>query len=111
MPNKCAPTEPSLWSSGSSNIDVTDWMASDMSDVFIYSVATAKSTRSVRKLFTGVMMEAFDDRPVFVHCAANKRVSAFVFLFLSVVSAHRPPRSGARLARDLAARSGVGAFH
>lgn len=25
--------------------------------------------------------EAFDDRPVFVHCAANMRVSAFVFLY------------------------------
>ena len=27
------------------------------------------------------VMEAFTDRPVFVHCAANMRVSAFVFLF------------------------------
>jgi protein tyrosine phosphatase (PTP) superfamily phosphohydrolase (DUF442 family) len=27
------------------------------------------------------VMKAFDDRPVFVHCAANKRVSAFVFLY------------------------------
>src|SRR3954469_19355144 len=27
------------------------------------------------------IMEAFDERPVFVHCAANKRVSAFVFLY------------------------------
>ena len=27
------------------------------------------------------VMEAFDGRPVFVHCAANKRVSAFVFLY------------------------------
>ena len=27
------------------------------------------------------VMDAFDDRPVFVHCAANKRVSAFVFLY------------------------------
>ena len=27
------------------------------------------------------MMEAFDGRRVFVHCAANKRVSAFVFLY------------------------------
>jgi len=27
------------------------------------------------------VMEAFDERPVFVHCAANKRVSAFVFLY------------------------------
>jgi len=27
------------------------------------------------------MMKAFDDRPVFVHCAANMRVSAFVFLY------------------------------
>jgi protein tyrosine phosphatase (PTP) superfamily phosphohydrolase (DUF442 family) len=30
--------------------------------------------------FCGVM-EAFDGRPVFVHCAANKRVSAFVSLY------------------------------
>jgi protein tyrosine phosphatase (PTP) superfamily phosphohydrolase (DUF442 family) len=27
------------------------------------------------------VMEAFDDRPVFIHCAANMRVSAFVFLY------------------------------
>ena len=27
------------------------------------------------------VMEAFDDKPVFVHCAANMRVSAFVFLY------------------------------
>ncbi len=27
------------------------------------------------------VMDAFDDRPVFVHCAANMRVSAFVFLY------------------------------
>jgi len=27
------------------------------------------------------VMEAFDDRPVFVHCAANMRVSTFVFLY------------------------------
>ena len=27
------------------------------------------------------VMKAFDDRPVFVHCAANMRVSAFVFLY------------------------------
>ena len=27
------------------------------------------------------IMEAFDGRPVFVHCAANMRVSAFVFLY------------------------------
>jgi protein tyrosine phosphatase (PTP) superfamily phosphohydrolase (DUF442 family) len=32
------------------------------------------------RTFCGVM-EAFDDRRVFVHCAANKRVSAFVFLY------------------------------
>ena len=28
-----------------------------------------------------LLMEAFADRPVFVHCAANMRVSAFVFLY------------------------------
>ncbi len=27
------------------------------------------------------VMEAFDERPVFAHCAANMRVSAFVFLY------------------------------
>jgi protein tyrosine phosphatase (PTP) superfamily phosphohydrolase (DUF442 family) len=27
------------------------------------------------------VMKALDDRPVFVHCAANMRVSAFVFLY------------------------------
>jgi len=27
------------------------------------------------------VIDAFDDRPVFVHCAANMRVSAFVFLY------------------------------
>jgi protein tyrosine phosphatase (PTP) superfamily phosphohydrolase (DUF442 family) len=27
------------------------------------------------------VMEAFEDRPVFIHCAANMRVSAFVFLY------------------------------
>lgn len=27
------------------------------------------------------VMQAFDDRPVFVHCAANMRVSAFMFLY------------------------------
>jgi protein tyrosine phosphatase (PTP) superfamily phosphohydrolase (DUF442 family) len=27
------------------------------------------------------VMDAFDDRPVFVHCAANMRVSAFIFLY------------------------------
>jgi protein tyrosine phosphatase (PTP) superfamily phosphohydrolase (DUF442 family) len=26
-------------------------------------------------------MEAFEDRPLFVHCAANMRVSAFVYLY------------------------------
>ena len=31
------------------------------------------------------VMAAFDDRPVFVHCAANKRVSAFVFLYRVLV--------------------------
>jgi protein tyrosine phosphatase (PTP) superfamily phosphohydrolase (DUF442 family) len=32
------------------------------------------------RAFCGVM-EAFGERPVFVHCAANMRVSAFVFLY------------------------------
>ncbi len=32
------------------------------------------------RAFCGVM-DAFDDRRIFVHCAANMRVSAFVFLY------------------------------
>jgi len=32
------------------------------------------------RAFCGVM-KAFDDRPVFVHCVATMRVSAFVFLY------------------------------
>jgi protein tyrosine phosphatase (PTP) superfamily phosphohydrolase (DUF442 family) len=31
------------------------------------------------------MMAAFEERPVFVHCAANMRVSAFVFLYRVLV--------------------------
>ena len=31
------------------------------------------------------VMEAFDDRRIFVHCAANMRVSAFVFLYRVLV--------------------------
>ena len=31
------------------------------------------------------VMATFDDRPVFVHCAANMRVSAFVFLYRVLV--------------------------
>ena len=36
------------------------------------------------------VMEAFDSQPVFVHCVANKRVSAFVFLY-RVLSQHISP--------------------
>jgi protein tyrosine phosphatase (PTP) superfamily phosphohydrolase (DUF442 family) len=43
------------------------------------------------------VMEAFNDRPVFVHCAANMRVSAFVFLYR--VLHQRIPRPEAE--RDL----------
>ena len=46
--------------------------------------------------FCGVM-KALDHRRVFVHCAANKRVSAFVFLYR--VLHQRVPRSEAE--RDL----------
>ena len=35
------------------------------------------------------VMRAFEDRPVFVHCAANMRVSAFVFLY-RVLHQHVP---------------------
>src|SRR3954469_1007800 len=35
------------------------------------------------------VMQAFEDRPVFVHCAANMRVSAFVFLY-RVLHQHVP---------------------
>jgi protein tyrosine phosphatase (PTP) superfamily phosphohydrolase (DUF442 family) len=31
------------------------------------------------------VMDAFNDRPVFVHCAANMRVSAFVYLYRVLV--------------------------
>jgi protein tyrosine phosphatase (PTP) superfamily phosphohydrolase (DUF442 family) len=31
------------------------------------------------------VMDAFDDRPVFVHCAANMRVSAFIYLYRVLV--------------------------
>jgi protein tyrosine phosphatase (PTP) superfamily phosphohydrolase (DUF442 family) len=43
------------------------------------------------------VMDAFHDRPVFVHCAANMRVSAFVFLHR--VLFQRVPRAEAE--RDL----------
>jgi protein tyrosine phosphatase (PTP) superfamily phosphohydrolase (DUF442 family) len=39
----------------------------------------APTSRDFRA-FCGVM-DAFEGRPVFVHCAANMRVSAFVFLY------------------------------
>ena len=41
-----------------------------------FKAPTARDFRA----FSGVM-EAFGDRRVFVHCAANMRVSAFVFLY------------------------------
>lgn len=31
------------------------------------------------------VMDAFNDRPVFVHCAANKRVSAFIYIYRVLV--------------------------
>jgi protein tyrosine phosphatase (PTP) superfamily phosphohydrolase (DUF442 family) len=40
-----------------------------------FKVPTAQDFRAFCRV-----MDAFDDRPVFVHCAANMRVSAFVFL-------------------------------
>ena len=40
-----------LWSADSSRIAVTDWLASDTSDVFIYNVSDPGSGRSVAKLF------------------------------------------------------------
>jgi protein tyrosine phosphatase (PTP) superfamily phosphohydrolase (DUF442 family) len=45
------------------------------------------------------VMEAFSDRSVFVHCAANMRVSAFVFLY-RVLEKHVP---AAEAERDLRA--------
>jgi protein tyrosine phosphatase (PTP) superfamily phosphohydrolase (DUF442 family) len=50
-----------------------------MSYVHIPVDFNAPTTQDFRA-FCGVM-EAFEERPVFVHCAANKRVSAFVFLY------------------------------
>jgi len=41
-----------------------------------FKAPTAQDFRAFCRL-----MDAFDDRPVFVHCAANMRVSAFVFLY------------------------------
>ncbi len=41
-----------------------------------FKAPTAKDFRAFCRV-----MEAFDDRKVFVHCAANMRVSAFVFLY------------------------------
>jgi protein tyrosine phosphatase (PTP) superfamily phosphohydrolase (DUF442 family) len=40
--------------------------------------------------FCGVL-EAFDERRVFVHCAANMRVSAFVFLYRVLFQHIAPP--------------------
>ena len=40
------------------------------------------------------VMAAFEDRPVFVHCAANMRVSAFVYLYR--VLCQRVPETKAR---------------
>src|SRR4051812_49728222 len=51
----------------------------DMSYVHIpvdFTLPTAQDFRAFCRV-----MEAFDGRPLFVHCAANKRVSAFVFLY------------------------------
>jgi protein tyrosine phosphatase (PTP) superfamily phosphohydrolase (DUF442 family) len=50
-----------------------------MSYVHIPVDFKAPSVRDFRA-FSG-MMESFQDRAVFVHCAANMRVSAFVFLY------------------------------
>jgi protein tyrosine phosphatase (PTP) superfamily phosphohydrolase (DUF442 family) len=41
------------------------------------------------------VMEAFDGQRVFVHCAANMRVSAFVFLY-RVLHEHLPPAEAER---------------
>jgi protein tyrosine phosphatase (PTP) superfamily phosphohydrolase (DUF442 family) len=41
-----------------------------------FKAPTAKDFRAFCRV-----MQAFEDRPVFVHCAANMRVSAFVFLY------------------------------
>ncbi len=41
-----------------------------------FTAPTAQAFRAFCRV-----MDAFDDRPVFVHCAANMRVSAFVFLY------------------------------
>lgn len=40
-----------LWSKDSARIAVTDWLTSDRSDVFIYSVAHPRAGKSVSKLF------------------------------------------------------------
>jgi protein tyrosine phosphatase (PTP) superfamily phosphohydrolase (DUF442 family) len=53
------------------------------------------------------VMEAFEGRPVFVHCAANMRVSAFVFLYRILCQRVAVPRGGTRPACDLAAGRGM----
>ena len=40
-----------------------------------------------------VVMKAFEDRPVFVHCARNMRVSCFVYLY-RVIALHEPAEQG-----------------
>ena len=46
------------------------------------------------------VMDAFDGRRVFVHCAANKRVSAFVFLY-RVLHQHVPRAEAERELRAI----------
>src|ERR1700758_3855351 len=41
-----------------------------------FQAPSAQDFRAFREV-----MRAFENRPVFVHCAANMRVSAFVFLY------------------------------
>jgi protein tyrosine phosphatase (PTP) superfamily phosphohydrolase (DUF442 family) len=55
----------------------------DMSYVHIPVDFKAPTSRDFRAFCR--VMEAFDERPVFVHCAANMRVSAFVFLYRVLV--------------------------
>ena len=40
-----------LWSADSSHVAVTDWLASDMSDIFIYTVTNSQSGTSLGDLF------------------------------------------------------------
>jgi hypothetical protein len=54
-----------VWSPDSSQLAVTDWLGSNMSDVFIYSVTNAATCKSVAELFP---KSAIPDAEIKGHC-------------------------------------------